>query len=146
LISQNNKNIIMKHYFLILIAVLLSQFGFAQEVGPKTESETQDAVYNVSGIESKPEFNGGISGFYKYISENFKAPTDRKFKGGKVIASFVIEKDGAVTEIKILKECGFGTGEETKRVLSECPKWTPGQQNGQAVRVQYAIPINLPGN
>ena len=109
-------------------------------------TEVNDKVYSTTGIEFKPEFKGGINEFYKFISKNYQTPGDKNFKGGKVFASFVIEKDGSVTDIKILKDCGFGTGEEAKRVLSRCPKWIPGEQNGKKVRVQYAIPINLPSN
>lgn len=136
----------MKHYFLILTTVLISQFGFAQETTPKTESQTQDAVYNLKSIESKPEFKGGVSEFYKFISKNYQTPSDKSFKGGKVFVSFVIEKDGAVTDINILRDCGFGSGDEAKRVLSLCPKWIPGEQDGKKVRVQYTIPISLPSN
>lgn len=113
---------------------------------PAENPDNKDTVYNVSGIESKPEFKGGLGEFYKFISKNFKTPGDKNFKGGKVFVSFVIEKDGAVTDIKVLRDCGFGTGDEAKRVLSVCPKWIPAQQNGKTVRVQYTIPISLQSN
>ena len=113
---------------------------------PTENLEDKEKVYALTGIESRPEYKGGLSEFYKYISKNYQTPGDKNFKGGKVFVTFVIEKDGSVTDIKVLRDCGFGTGDEAKRVLSSCPKWIPAEQNGKKVRVQYAIPINLPSN
>ena len=57
--------------------------------------------------------------------------------------AFVIDVDGSIIELKVLKDLGYGTGEEAIRVLKESPKWIPGEQNGQPVRVKYALPIAL---
>ncbi|HNP33289.1 MAG TPA: energy transducer TonB [Flavobacterium sp.] len=109
-----------------------------------TQKNSDDnAIYNTASIESKPEFKGGLSQFYKFIGKNYQQPTDKNFKGGKVVVSFVIEKDGSITDIKVIKDCGFGTGEEAQRVLSKCPNWIPGEQDGKKVRVAYTLPITL---
>ncbi len=111
------------------------------------ESNGEDNnLYNTAGIEFKPEFPGGTPEFYKYISYSYNKPSDKNFKGGKVFASFVVEKDGSVTDVKIIKDCGFGTGDEAKRVLLKCPKWKPGRLNNKPVRCQYMIPITLTSN
>ena len=60
---------------------------------------------------------------------------------GRVFISFVVEKNGQLTDIKVLRGLGYGTDEEAVRVLKKSPKWKPGIQNGRAVRVQYTIPI-----
>jgi len=96
-------------------------------------------------IEQMPDFPGGMSAFYKYIASTFKMPeAARKNKvSGRVIASFVVETDGTLTDIKILRDLGSGIGEEAIRVMQESPKWVPGKQNGKLVRVQFTLPIAI---
>jgi len=109
------------------------------------DTAKKEAVYNYSSIEKMPGFPGGMPAFYKYIGMNFKYPAAarRDSVSGKLIMSFVVEKDGALTDIKVLRDLGAGTGEEAVRVLKESPKWIPGIQNGKPVRVQYTLPIAL---
>lgn len=111
-------------------------------------NDNDNAVYNTAGIEVKPEFPGGIEKFFKFVDNNFKYPQDAEIantdlKGSKVYATFVVEKDGSLTDIKILRDAGYGTGAEAIRVLKKCPKWIPGQQNGKKVRVLYSVPITI---
>lgn len=113
---------------------------------PKQAEVTEDnSVYNLAGIEVKPDFPGGLQKFYKYVGDKYQAPTDDDFKGGNVLVSFVVEKDGSLTDIKVLRDVGFGTGKEAMRVLKSCPKWNPGEQNGKKVRVLYSLPIKIQG-
>ncbi len=111
--------------------------------GPSVVEEDNN-IYNTAGIEVKPDFPGGIQKFYNYVRSNFNAPEDENFPGGKVFVSFVVEKDGTLTDIKILRDAGFGTGKEAERVLKRSVKWTPGEQNGKKVRCLYTLPIVLP--
>lgn len=107
------------------------------------QEKQEDKIYNTSEITEKPEFEGGMTTFYKYISAHFKIPEEvnkSKLKG-KVYASFIIEKDGTLSNIKILKEMGYGTGEEAERVLKNSPKWKPGKINEKTVRTMYSLPI-----
>ncbi len=106
----------------------------------------QNSIYNAYGLEVKPEYPGGIQEFYKYIGSKFKVPKSREFKGGKVFVQFVIEKDGSLSDIKVLKDAGFGTRDEAIRVLKKCKKWKPAEQQGEKVRCSYTLPINLQGN
>lgn len=99
-------------------------------------------IYNTAGIEKKPEFPGGLSEFYKYIGKNFKTP-DVKGLAGKVFVTFVIEKDGSITDVKVLRDIGYGTGEEAVRVLQNCKNWIPAEQDGKKVRVLYSLPISI---
>jgi periplasmic protein TonB len=101
-----------------------------------------NSIYNYAGIEVKPEFPGGITEFQKFISRNFIIPKDFQGKG-TIYTGFVIEKDGTITDIKILRDLGFGTGAETIRVLKLAPKWKPGIQNSKNVRVYFTLPISL---
>lgn len=113
----------------------------AQNEGLKTELK-QEPIYSFSGIEEKPEFPGGINEFYKLIAKNYRTPDVQGLKG-TVIVSFVIEKDGSLTELKVLRDIGYGTGEEAIRVLKLSPLWKPAHQLGQPVRCSYTIPIKI---
>jgi periplasmic protein TonB len=105
--------------------------------GPKQVEVTEDnTIYNSAGIEVKPEFPGGIQKWYSFLKNNFQAPDEPGLKG-KVIVSFVVEKDGSLTDIKVLRDIGFGTGKEAERVLKKGPKWTPAEQNGKKVRCSF---------
>lgn len=110
--------------------------------GPKDVVEEDNSVYNTAGIEVKPDFPGGMDKFYKYVGKNYQTPEEEGLKG-KVFVSFVVEKDGSLTDIKVIRDIGYGTGKEAVRVLKACPKWTPGEQNGKKVRVLYSLPINI---
>ncbi|MEO6149206.1 MAG: TonB family protein [Mucilaginibacter sp.] len=96
-----------------------------------------------TAVEQVPEFPGGLSAFGKYLSNNIKYPAVARENNvqGRVFLTFVVEKDGALTDIKVLRSLGSGTDEEAIRVLKKSPKWKPGIQNGRPVRVQYNIPI-----
>lgn len=98
-------------------------------------------IYNTAGIEVKPEFPGGLIGFDSFIKRNYKNPTDNL--KGKIYVTFIIEKDGSLSDIKILRDIGYGTGAEAIRVLKTSPKWTPGIQNNKQVRVLYSLPITV---
>lgn len=104
--------------------------------------EEDNKVYNTAGIEVKPEFPGGIEKFYKFVGNNYRAPEEEGLKG-KVYVTFVVEKDGSLTDIKVLRDIGYGTGAEAIRVLKKCPRWQPGEQNGKKVRVLYSLPITI---
>lgn len=102
-------------------------------------------VKSVAELTEKPEFELGLEAFFKYIGANYKIPeevTKNKLKG-KVFASFIVEKDGSLSNIKILRDMGYGTGEEAERVLKNSPKWKPGKIDGKPVRTMYSLPISI---
>lgn len=102
-------------------------------------------VYDPNGIEAYPEFPGGMSAFAKYMGRNIRFP-EMAIEGGiqgRVIVSFIIEKNGDLSNIKIIRGIGAGCDEEAIRVLAKSPKWKAGIQNKQNVRVAYTIPINF---
>lgn len=112
--------------------------------GNKVVEEVEDTqVYNTAGIEVKPDFPGGMTKFYAFVGNNFRTPEEDGIKSGKVYVNFVVEKDGSLTDIKVLRDIGFGTGAEAIRVLKKSPKWSPGVQNGKPVRVLYSLPISV---
>jgi hypothetical protein len=103
-----------------------------------------NTIYSTAGIDVKPDFPGGIDEFNRFVAKNFNPPNVAGLKG-KVYVTFVIEKDGSLTDIKILRDLGYGTGKEAIRVLELSPKWLPGEQNGQKVRCTYSLPISIMG-
>ena len=110
--------------------------------GPAAVIEEDNTVYNTAGIEVKPDFPGGMGEFNKFVARNYQAPEEEGLKG-KVYVTFVVEKDGSLTDIKVLRDIGYGTGKEAIRVLNKCPRWTPGEQNGKKVRCTFSLPISI---
>jgi len=106
------------------------------------ENIDDENIYNTSGLEEKPYFPGGIDKFYKFIGQNFQVPEQEGLKG-KIFVSFVVEKDGSLSDIKVIRDIGYDTGREAIRVLKLCPRWIPGKQSGKNVRVLYSLPINI---
>jgi len=107
--------------------------------------EENTTLYTLDGIETYPEFTGGHAAFVKYLNRNLRYPEAAVDRGiqGKVLVSFIIEKDGQLSNIKIIRGIGNGCEEEAIRVLEKSPKWKPGIQNKQKVRVAYTLPINF---
>jgi protein TonB len=128
----------MKYFILFTVLFFSGLNCFSQENNQDKEKES----FKYNAIEKKPEFPGGVGAFYKYIGNNYRTPSVQGLSG-KIYVNFVIEKDGSIVEVKILRDLGYGTGEEAVRVLSESPKWSPGMQNGQPVRVLYSLPITI---
>lgn len=128
----------MKKVLFLVVAIFAFQFVSAQE----TTNVSDNTIYNTAGIEVKPEFPGGMDKFYKFIAENYNCPKVEKL-AGKVYVTFVVEKEGSLTDIKVLRDIGYGTGKEAIRVLKISPKWMPGQQNGRTVRCTYSLPIAI---
>ncbi len=92
-----------------------------------------------------PAFPGGMDKLMKYLSDNIKYPSQARELGiqGKVFLSFVIEKDGSVTDVTLLRGIGGGCDEEAIRVVKNMPNWIPGKQRNIPVRVRFNLPVNF---
>ncbi|WP_299452700.1 energy transducer TonB [uncultured Microscilla sp.] len=111
---------------------------------PVIKEEKPDVtIFLTSEVKAVPK--GGYPAFYKYVQKNLKYPPQARRMGvdGKVYIQFVVEKDGSLTDIKVLKGIGSGCDEEAVRVLKAAPKWNPGKQRGNPVRVRRALPIKF---
>lgn len=128
----------MKSFLFLVISIFSLQIVSAQEVN----NISDNLIYDIQGLDVKPDFPGGRSEFLKFIAKNYRTPDVKKLNG-KVYVTFVIEKDGSLTNIKVLKDIGYGTGQEVIRVLELSPRWIPGEQNGKEVRCTYSIPISI---
>lgn len=107
------------------------------------EEEDEQVIFQV--VENDPEFPGGLEAMYKFLGQNIKYPQLARENNitGKVYVTFVVEKDGSVSNARVLRDIGGGCGAEAIRVVKSMPKWTPGKQRGKAVRVQYNLPVNF---
>ncbi len=107
------------------------------------EDEDRPGVYMI--VEQMPEFPGGDKSLFQFIADNTKYPADAKEKGikGRVFVNFIVEPDGSVSDIRVLRGIGGGCDEEAVRVVESMPKWKPGMQNGEVVRVSYNVPVNF---
>ena len=104
-----------------------------------------DKVYDFKSVEKYPEFPGGIALFYKYVKENLKYPAEaiKNNIQGKVFLSYIIEKNGGLTDINITSGINAECDQEAVRLASNSPSWNPGLKDGKPVRVKYNIPINF---
>jgi len=100
-------------------------------------------VYQI--VEQMPEFPNGQEALMLYIAKQIKYPAEAKKAGaqGRVFIGFIVEPDGSLSDFKVLRGIGYGCDEEALRVAKSMPKWKPGMQNGETVRVSYLIPINF---
>lgn len=107
------------------------------------DTTADDKVYKV--CEQMPTYEGGDAALMKYIGENLKYPEEAKERGlqGRVVVGFIIEKDGSLTNFKVLRAVDRALDAEALRVVKGMPKWIPGRQNGQCVRVRYLLPIYI---
>lgn len=96
-------------------------------------------------VEQMPEFPGGTEALYKFIGNNMKYPAIARENSieGLCVVQFVVNEDGSITDVKVLKDIGGGCGDEAARIVKKMPKWKPGKQRGKAVRVQYNLPIRF---
>ncbi|MCP9762234.1 M56 family metallopeptidase [Lacihabitans soyangensis] len=96
-----------------------------------------------TAVEQSPEFFGGQTEMYKYLGQNIQYPADaqRANVSGKVFVKFIVEDDGSIGNVEVMKGIGFGCDEEAIRVVKSMPRWKPGVQNGKNVRVYYNMPI-----
>ena len=116
----------------------------APPVEAPVEEEEEEVVFVV--VESMPEFPGGAQAMMKYIAENIKYPVIAQENGiqGRVICQFVVEKDGKVSDIQVVRSSGEASlDKEAIRVINSMPKWKPGKQRGKPVRVKYTLPVNF---
>ena len=135
------KKIVLTIALALMGTALMAQNDDATETRPI--STIEEEVFVV--VEEEPEFPGGMEALYRYLASNIKYPELAKKEKiqGTVYVSFVVEKDGSVTNIKVLRDIGGGCSEEAVRVVRQMPKWKPGRQRGQRVRVQYNLPIKF---
>ena len=121
--------------------VLKAKEVIAQPEPPKHEEESK--VFDV--VEQMPSFPGGQGALLEYLASHVKYPVVAQENGvqGRVVVSFVVERDGSITDVRVVRSVDPSLDREAQRVVSSMPRWTPGKQNGSAVRVKYNVPVSF---
>ena len=111
---------------------------------PKAKHKNDQTV-NMAMVEQKATFPGGDAALYKWLSTQINYPADAAEAGitGRVIVSFVIEKDGSISNARVVRSIHPSLDAEAIRIVKTMPKWIPGKNNGQTVRVEYILPISF---
>lgn len=125
--------------------LMLLAAGFAATAQNEPMSTTEDPIY--AKVAHEPRFHGGMDGLYQYLATNINYPDEAKEQKieGRVIVSFIIEKDGSVSNVKTIESPDPLLSAEAERVVKAMPKWKPGRKYKcrKKVRVLYTLPINF---
>jgi protein TonB len=135
----------------LLITVICATFGYGQNglldpeydetvAAPSDSFNTKasDYIYRISDLDESPEFPGGTAAFYQYLAKAFPSEAGTRTR---VVIGFIVDQDGTLSDIKVLRNRSTTADDELLRTLKKSPKWKPGRKNGAAVRCQYTIPI-----
>ena len=129
--------------------VVVVSYGTVATDDKKAKTEAPEKTNNdkvvFQVVEQMPQFPGGDNGLFKYLAESIKYPVVAQESGiqGRVICQFIIDENGQVNDVKVVRSVDASLDAEAIRVIKAMPKWTPGQQRGKSVSVQYTLPINF---
>ena len=125
-----------------IIMSLMALFGLTTVSAQKTVvAKKNQQVFDV--VEKMPEYPGGQAALFEYLQKNVKYPADAEKKKveGRVLVTFVVNTDGSITDIEVVRKTFPSLDAEAVRVISGMPKWKPGEQKGKKVRVKYSVPL-----
>lgn len=129
-----------KPLFLVILCLMFSTYKLNAQ-----ENKSQEAELIFTKPEILPQFVGGMPAFSKFFNSRYIIPST--FKGNGVSeVTFIVEKDGSLSDIQVVNDLGYGTKKELIRVLKQSPKWLPGKLHGKPVRTSYRMPITLVSN
>ena len=122
----------------------LNKQTIVQEVIAETKP-VEEAPVSIAMVEQKPSFPGGEAAMYQWLSSNIQYPAVASEEGiqGRVVVEFVVGKDGSITNVKVLRPRHPALDKEAVRVIKSMPKWVPGRNNGQPVKVTYTLPVTF---
>lgn len=151
--NKSQKGALLKYLLIVPLFALMLTLSSATVTKNESITPSEKVILTLqqkdnrvfTEVEQVPSFPGGLNKFYKFLQQNIKYPAEARQKKiqGKVFITFIIEKDGSFSNLRILRDLGYGCGAEALRVMKLSPKWNPGIQNGHKVRVQYTMPINF---
>lgn len=122
----------------------LNKIAIKEEViaAPKVEDEQP---MSIAMVEQKPEFPGGEAAMYKWLSDNIVYPSSASEEGvsGRVVIEFVVGKDGSISNVRVVRPRHPALDKEALRVVKAMPRWVPGRNNGQPVKVTYTLPVTF---
>lgn len=120
----------------------------AEPEKPKPEPEVKkadDQIYNTANVQQQPQFPGGEAAMYQWLSSHINYPAAAAEEGvqGRVTVQFMVDKDGSIKNVKVMRGKHPALDKEAQRVVSAMPKWNPGRNNGQPVKVTYVLPVTF---
>lgn len=126
-----------------MMAAMSFTMSYAQSYSTKANSTETNKVYTV--VEKMPSFPGGNAALMDYLRNNIKYPAIavKQKEEGRVVVGFIVECDGSITDIKVLRGATPSLDEEAIRVVKCMPKWIPGMRNDKKVRVRYQVPVSF---
>jgi TonB family protein len=122
----------------LILCLLALQINVVAQANEKLVAEP---IIFACSFETKPEFPGGEKALFRYLAENVKYPRGAKNVVGRVFVQFTVEKDGSITNVKLLRGIGRVFDEAALEVVANMPKWSPGKQNGKVVKIIYNLPF-----
>jgi TonB family protein len=133
----------MKNALLLIVLISILTSNSYSQTAPPVQSSDNDKVFTV--VENMPQFPGGEEALMQFLAKNIKYPQDARKNNitGRVYVTFVVDKDGKVKDIRILRGIGGGCDEEVLRVMHMMPDWKAGSQDGSNVSVQYNLPVHF---
>jgi protein TonB len=134
----------MKRLLIFIFLIGSIYTARAQEIGYADQNQRADSGLVFAAVQVQPHYSSGL--FTDYIKANQNTPSDVADKPARIIVQFIVEKDGSLSNIKILRSPSDMDSAEAMRLMKKSPKWSPGIQNGKAVRCYFTVPISLGGN
>lgn len=131
-----------KRSFVFLLFWAMMLIAFAQEKAVSTTKEAEDnRVYDI--VEVNATFPGGEDALFKWLSANMHYPSKARDEGiqGRVIVKFIVEKDGSITKLNVVRSPDPSLSKEAKRLFKKMPEWIPAMQGGKTVRSNYTLPL-----
>ena len=124
----------------VVASTIVCVYSLPITINTQKNNPVKQQIIENSGTDTRPTFIGGKGKLKEYLKQNYKIPSGCQI--GNVFTSFIVEEDGSLSDIKILKDMGLGSGEEAIRVLKESPKWNPATHNGKPIRVTHTLAIS----
>ena len=142
-VAETNNDADIKDDIMTSIEDLIDWEGQSDIDSVDIESETDENIYML--VEDAPEFPGGTQALLDYLRKNLKYPAICRENNiqGRVLVSFIVEKDGSISNPEVVKNVNSSLDKEALRLISAMPKWKPGSQRGKPVRVKYTVPVNF---
>ncbi|WP_284653755.1 energy transducer TonB [Flavobacterium terrisoli] len=140
--SNNNKKTVSNKGVGTITGDIITSGVVAIEPHNTKPIDYKNDIFPAGTVEVKPNYPGGIAKFYEYFNSNFNVSKENQ-KSGRIIASFVVDTDGSLIDVYIIRGVNEISDRETAKVLRSSPKWIPGEQDGQKVKVSYALPLKI---
>ncbi len=123
----------------------LNKVQVKEQVIAETKPVEEEKVYNIAMVEQKPEFVGGEAAMYKWLSDHINYPAAAAEEGvsGRVVVEFEVSKTGSIEKVRVIRGRHPALDKEALRVVKSMPKWNPGRNNGQPVKVTYTLPVTF---